>query len=78
MKDQLKQHIIENFMYGEGDIEDDQDLFESGVLDSLAFMKLLGFVEQQFGVQLDMSEVTTDNFATLNKMVATIEEKKGS
>lgn len=76
MKDQLKSHIVESYMYGEGTITDDQDLFESGVLDSMAFMKLLGFVEQNFGIQLDMSEVTTENFASLDKMVATIEEKK--
>lgn len=76
MKSQLRSFVIDNFLYGEGAIDDDQDLFEAGILDSLGFMKLLGYVEKTFGVSMDMSEVTTDNFATLNRMVETIEEKK--
>ncbi|MBM3984220.1 MAG: acyl carrier protein [Planctomycetes bacterium] len=76
MREQLRKYIIDTFMYGEGKITDDQQLFETGVIDSLSFMKLLDAVEKDFGVSLDMSEVTIDNFASIDAMVATIEAKR--
>lgn len=76
MRAKLRQYIIDTFMYGEGKITDDQQLFETGVIDSLGFMKLITFVEDTYGVSLDMSEVTIDNFASINAMVETIEAKQ--
>lgn len=76
MKDAVKKFIIDTFMYGEGDIKDDDALFDSGILDSLALIKLLTFIEEQFSVSIDMSDITMDKFATLNDIVATINEKK--
>lgn len=76
MQAKLRQYLIDTFMYGEGTIKDDQQLFETGVIDSLGFMKLLSFVEESFGVSLDMSEVTIDNFASIDTMVETIESKQ--
>jgi acyl carrier protein len=76
MREKLRKYIIDTFLYGEGKITDDQQLFETGVIDSLSFMKLLDQVEKDFGVSLDMSEVTIDNFASVDAMVATIEAKQ--
>ncbi len=75
MQEKLKQYIVETFLYGEGDIEPDQSLFGSEVIDSLGFMKLLEFVEKEFDVSLDMSEVSMENFDTLDMMVETISKK---
>jgi acyl carrier protein len=75
MKDKLRKFIIDNFMFGEGSVEDDKSLFESGIIDSLGFIKLLAFIEEEMKVPIDMSEVTVDNFQTINNMVKTIESK---
>lgn len=76
MRAKLSQYVVDTFMYGEGKIRDDQQLFETGVIDSLGFMKLIAFVEETFDVSLDMSEVTIDNFASIDAMVETIEAKQ--
>ena len=75
MREKLKQYIVETFMYGEGDIQDDTSLFGSNIIDSLGFMKLIAFVEKEFDVALDMSEVSMENFDTLDEMVKTISNK---
>lgn len=75
MKEQLKQFIINTFMFGEGTVEDDENLFDSGIIDSLGFIKLLAFVEEKLKISIDMSEVTMEKFSTINNMVKTIESK---
>jgi acyl carrier protein len=75
MKEQIKKYIIENFMYGEGSLTDDQQLFESGIIDSLGFIKLLSFIDEEFKISIDMSEVTMENFQSVDEIVKTIEGK---
>jgi acyl carrier protein len=76
MRDELRAYIGETFLFGEGEVTDDQQLFETGVIDSLGFMKLLAFVEREFGVALQMSEVSLENFASIDAMVETIARKR--
>ncbi len=75
MKAQLKKFIIDTFMFGEGTIENNEPLFESGIIDSLGFIKLLAFINEQLDVSMDMSEVTMDKFQTINDMVKTLENR---
>lgn len=76
MKDKIKDFIISTFMYGEGSLKDDEPLFDSGIIDSLGLIKLLSFIEKEFDIQVDMSDITMDNFASVNNIAATINKKK--
>lgn len=75
MKEQIKNFIIETLMFGEGTLEYDEPLFDSGKIDSLGFMKLLAFIDKELNVRIDMSDVSMDKFATVNDIVNTIESK---
>ncbi len=78
MKDQIKRFIIDTFMYGEGELADDQALFDSGIIDSLGFIKLLAFIEDTFKITIDRSEVGIESFNTVNDIVSTIQSKTKS
>jgi acyl carrier protein len=45
-------------------LEDDTSLLD-GVLDSLALMQLVGFLEEEFETEIDDGEVTAENFKTV-------------
>jgi acyl carrier protein len=75
MKEEIKKYIIETFMYGEGNLEDDDQLFESGIIDSMGFIKLLAFIEETFSVSISMDEVSMDNFSTINNIEKMINQK---
>lgn len=75
MKEQIKNFIVGTLMFGEGSVEDDDQLFESGAIDSLGFIKLLTFIEKNFNVRIDMSEVTMDKFGSINDIERTIKNK---
>jgi len=46
----------------------DTDLFEAGVLDSLAFVELLVDLEQKFGVKVSIDDVEIERFRSIEKI----------
>ena len=46
----------------------DTDLFEAGLLDSLAFVELLLQLEQEFGVTTAMDDLDADNFRSIGRI----------
>lgn len=52
----------------------DEDLFESDLLDSLAFAELLFSIEDNFGIIIAPSEVGRDDINTPNKIIHLVEE----
>jgi acyl carrier protein len=55
----------------------DTDLVENSVIDSMGVMELIEFLEAQYGVQLDMDDLTIENFATVRGIANLIEAKRG-
>jgi D-alanine--poly(phosphoribitol) ligase subunit 2 len=43
----------------------DSDLFETGVLDSMAFVELLLHLEQEFGVSTSIDDMEIENFRSI-------------
>ena len=53
----------------------DDDLFESGLLDSLAFAELLYAIEENFGVIIAPSELERSDINTANKIINLVKER---
>ena len=47
---------------------DDTDLFEAGVLDSLAFVELLLHLEREFGVTTTVDDLEIENFRSIARI----------
>ena len=54
------------------DFEDDTDLFENDVLDSMTLVLLINNMEAEFSIFIPEETVTLANFATVNRIVDTI------
>jgi acyl carrier protein len=50
----------------------DVDLFEGGYVDSVGLAETLGFVEEEFGVQVPDEELLSDDFATIDGMARVV------
>lgn len=75
MKEKIRNFIVENFLFGERELKDDESLFESGIIDSLGLIKLIAFIDDKFKVSVDMSEIMIENFNTLNDIMETLKSK---
>lgn len=60
------------------DLQDDEDIFSLGFVNSLFAMQIVLFVEQQLGVTIENHELNIDNFRTINAMTDLIMSKKAS
>jgi acyl carrier protein len=55
-------------------LNDDTPLLE-GVIDSLGLMQMISFIEEEFDVAIDDSEVTASNFRTVADIERLVEQK---
>ncbi|CAG5087359.1 Acyl carrier protein [Thermobacillus xylanilyticus] len=76
-------HVIREFIRDNLSIEhegaafsDDDNYFELRFVNSLFAMKLVQFVEQQFGIVVENDELDLNNFCTVNNLVKFVEAKK--
>ena len=56
---------------------DDDNLFESGVLDSLQLVSLIAFIDDEFGLALDFDDLTEENLGTLSAIRGLVARKRG-
>lgn len=66
IKQAVKDFILEEFLPGENpeELTDDTPLITGGVLDSIATLKLVLFLEERFGVILEPHEVDPEHLDT--------------
>lgn len=78
LKQAIQNYIIQEFLPGENpeNVTDNLPLISSGILDSIATLKLVLFIEERFGITLEAHETDKENMDTLAQMVATIEAKQ--
>lgn len=53
----------------------DEDLFELGLLDSMAAVELLVGIEDTFGVSIEPTELPREQMNTVNKICARVRER---
>ncbi len=54
----------------------DEALISSGLIDSMSLVDVALFVEDQFGVRIDDTELNADTFDTLNQLAALIHQRQ--
>ena len=79
IKSAVKSFILEEFLPGERPeaLTDDTGLVSEGVLDSLATLRLVSFLEKQFNVSLAPHEVDAEYLNTLPSIAALVRSKLG-
>lgn len=56
----------------------DTDLLETAVLDSLAFVDLLLYMEQEFGIKVSFDDLELDNFRSIEKIAKYVATRNGA
>jgi acyl carrier protein len=58
-------------------LDDDDNLFESGIVNSLFAVQLMTFIEKTFGLEVGMEDLDIENFKSLNAAAAFVLQKSG-
>ena len=80
VKESVRQFILTTYLPGESrdNLRDDTPLQTSGILDSLAMMGLVSFVEQQFGIKLSISDTSVERFNRIEDIAETVARKRAA
>lgn len=80
IKQQVKDFIMTQFLPGEdpNELTDETPLISGGILDSIATLQLVMFMEEKFKVGFEPHEVDKEHLDTLSRIVQQIERKSGN
>ena len=78
-KNILTSFIKESFLPGSptGRIDDNTSFLDAGLIDSNGVLELIDFIEEQFGITVEDSELVPDNLDSINKICRYLESKCG-
>ena len=77
VKEIIKGYILEQFLPGENPaaLTDSTPLITGGILDSLATIKLVVFLEEQFKIQIEAHETMVDYLDTITDIAQLVSSK---
>ena len=80
VKDTIRDYILREYLPGESpaNLTDETPLRTSGILDSMATLNLVTFLEQSFGITIDAHETGIDQFDRIADIAALVAQKKGA
>ncbi len=77
VKKSIKEYIVNELVVDKqyDSLSDSDQLIESGIIDSLGIMKLIGFIEDNLSVQIDDMELIPENFSSVDAISSLVESK---
>lgn len=75
--DAVREFILGNFPSARRrPLGNDDPLLESGILDSLGVLDIVGFIESEFGIAAEDDELVPDNFRTIQHIANYVQSKQ--
>jgi acyl carrier protein len=76
-KEKIRDFMQENMLSFDDDVvlDDDDNIFELGFVDSSFAMQLVSYVEEEFSIIVSDDDLDLLNFSTINRMVSFVERK---
>ncbi len=78
MNEEIRQYILSEFLPGEraSNLKDDTPLRTSGILNSITTLRLVTFVEEHYGIEVEAHEASVENFDSISSIASLIMSKK--
>ena len=76
-KEEIRQYVLSEFLPGEkpSNLHDDTPLRTSGILDSVGTLRMVSFIEERFGIEVEAHEAGVENFDRIEDIAAFIQRK---
>jgi acyl carrier protein len=79
IKSEIKNFVIENFLFGNSEgLNDHTSFLEGGIIDSTGVLELVTYLEEKFSIKVEDEELIPENLDSINKIAAYLERKSGS
>ena len=80
IKERVKNFILKEYLPGEDPVTltDTTPLMTTGILDSIAVLKVVNFLESEFGITIEPHEAVVENLNTVLDMAQLVSSKKAA
>jgi acyl carrier protein len=78
VEQRIKSYILTEVLQGSGDpqrLTSTTPLITSGILDSIARLRFVAFLDKEFSISLQAHEVVNDNFNTIERIARLVSSK---
>jgi acyl carrier protein len=76
IKEKVKNYVLQAVYAEKEKIKDNSLIFKEGYFDSMGFMVLIAFIEEEFGIKTDDSDLLEENFESINAISDFVIRKK--
>jgi len=76
IKEKIRTYVLQAVYVEKEKIKDDSLIFKEGYFDSMGFMVLITFVEEEFGIKTNDADLMEENFESINAITEYIIRKK--
>ena len=75
---EIRNFIIDNFMMGMNpdELSDSDSLLDKGIIDSTGVLELVGFLEENYQIQVEDEELVPENLDSVNKLAIFVQKKQ--
>lgn len=75
-RETIYQFINDDLLFGDGgQLTNTTHLLDDGILDSLGMLRMVEFLESNFGIKVEADEINRQNFKSINSLAAFVETK---
>jgi D-alanine--poly(phosphoribitol) ligase subunit 2 len=79
IQSQVRDYVARQFLTDfNGQLTEESDLFEAGVIDSYGFIELVSFLEQTFGISLTDDDLASPQMSSLAGISQLVAARRGS
>ena len=75
LEQEIRRFIIDNFLYDNDTLGNNDSLIELGLIDSTGALELVAFLEGKYRITIDDNELDPNSLDSINKLVQFINRK---
>ena len=75
MKEQIREFVYKTTFSDPKKVKDETLLFDEGIFDSMGLLNLISFLEENYGVKVNDSELDAANFGSINAIASFLDRK---
>ena len=73
---EIRQFVIDNFLFGQGaQLKDEESFLDGGIIDSTGVLQLVGFLEQRYEITIDNTDLVPDNLDSVDRVTRFVQQK---
>lgn len=78
MREEIRNFIAETAFSDASVIKDDTLIFDEGIFDSMGLLGLINFLESEFNVVTEDTELQEENFGSVERIACFIQKKRAA